>query len=455
MWSRHHLAIARITSRLWQGDRSQAGFAVPLALGLGLVMIIVAASMIGRSQSDRTTTNFQRETNRALGVSEAGVIRVQLFLDRHKLLANQNLDEWVDTLNLLPAEQKNCSSLDLVGVKQQAEIFKNHNWINLDNTDINKGRYQIVDYKYQAGIGTLTLAGEIDVYNTSKNTANSTLAVEIPIGSENAKIPPPGLWARTFKLDPSQQINGQIRAVTCPQITDSNPDGVVGIDQINIAEVNHQPTGQIIADPFTAIPQPKTAPNNFILLPAITSSIELPRAADTTGIRGEYHYLVDIDSSSSEYSINLKDDDQISIKIAADQKVNLYLKGNISLGGGKIVNVNANTAIVRIYGSDRTLKLMIKDNASITAFIHAPFADAQSVKSSSSHPNQGITGAVWVKSWDSASSKGKISIIQAGSWPDFGIEKKEQPSQLSPIGAWQRVESILPTKPNDKLKISK
>jgi hypothetical protein len=98
MWSRHHLAIARITSRLWQGDRSQAGFAVPLALGLGLVMIIVAASTIGRSQSDQTTTSFQRETNRALGVSEAGVIRIQLFLDRHKLLANHNLDQWVEKL---------------------------------------------------------------------------------------------------------------------------------------------------------------------------------------------------------------------------------------------------------------------------------------------------------------------------------------------------------------------
>ena len=290
MWSRHHLAIARIAYKLQQGSRDQTGFAIPLALGLGLVMIIVTASMIGRSQSDRTTTSFQKETNRALGVSEAGVIRVQLFLDRHKLLANKNLDQWVDTLNFLPSEQANCSSLDLAVAKQRVEIFKNHDWINLDNSDLNKGRYRIVDYQYQDGVGKLTLAGEIDPYNNTKNSAISTLTVEIPISSQDANMPPPGLWAQTFKLDPNQKINGQIRAVTCPQVTTSNPNEVTGINQNNIAEVNHQPTGQIIADPFTAIPQPKIAPNNVILLPAITSSIELPRPgfSDSPDANHEY-----------------------------------------------------------------------------------------------------------------------------------------------------------------------
>jgi hypothetical protein len=444
MWSRSQLAIVSIASKLQRENRAQAGFAVPLALGLGLVMIIVAASTIGRYQSDRNTTSFQKETNRALGVSEAGVVRVQAFLDRSKLLATKNLDKWVETLDLLPSEQANCSLLDLIALKQQAAIFKSHNWIDLDNRDLNKGRYQIVDYQYQAGVGRLTLAGEIDVYNTTKNSAKSKLTVEIPVSSEDAKISPPGLWAQTLKLNPSQQVNGQIRAVTCPQITATDLDGVTGIDRTNIAEVDAKPTGQIIADPFTAIPQPKTAPNNAILLPAITKSIELPRPKfSDKDDNNEYNYLVDIDSSSG-YSINLKTGDKIDINIATDKKVNLYIKGSINLDGSQIKNVNPNTSILRIYGSSQTVKLIVKDNASILAFIHAPFADAQSISDLPTQPNSGITGAVWVRSWDSATSVSKISIIQAGNWDDFGISKTEQPSQLSSLGSWQRIETELP-----------
>ncbi len=445
MWSRYQLAIARIASELQRENRAQTGFAVPLALGLGLVMIIVAASTIGRSQSDRTTTSFQRETNRALGVSEAGVVRVQAFLDRSKLLATKNLDRWVDTLESLQPEQKNCSLINLTTLRQQIDIFKNHEWIDLDNRDPNKGRYQIVDYQYQAGVGKLTLAGAIDVYNTTENTAKSTLTVEIPVSSQDAKLPPPGLWAQTLKLNPSQQVNGEIRAVTCPQITATDPDGVTGIDRTNIAEVDNKPTGKIIADPFTAIPQPKIAPNNAILLPAITSSIELPRPGfSDRDDNNEYNYLVDIDNPSSGYSINLKTGDKIDINIPLDKKVNLYVKGNINLGGSQIRNVNPNTSIVRIYGSSQTIKLIVNDNASIAAFIHAPFAAAQSISSIPTQPNPGITGAVWTKSWDSATNMSKIQIIRAGDWEDFGIIKTEQPAQLSSLRSWQRVEMAMP-----------
>jgi hypothetical protein len=443
MWSRSQLAIVSIAYKLQRGNRAQAGFAVPLALGLGLVMIIVAASTIGRSQSDRNTTSSQKETSRALGVSEAGVVRVQAFLDRSKLLATKNLDKWVDTLDVLPSEQANCSLIDRLALKQQAEIFKNHRWIDLDRGDPNKGRYQIVDYRYQAGVGRLTLAGEIDVYNTTKNSAKSTLTVQIPVSSEDAKILPPGLWAQTLKLNPSQQVNGQIRAITCPQITATDPDGVTGIDRTNIAEVDAKPTGQIIADPFTAIPPPKKNPNNAILLPAITGSIELPRPRfSDRDDNNEYNYSVDVDSSSG-YSIDLKTGDKIDINIASDKKVNLYIKGNINLGGSQIRNINPNTSILRIYGSSQTVKFIIKDNASIAALIHAPFAEAQSISNIATQPNPGITGAVWVKSWDSATSMSKISIIQAGNWAGFGISKPEQPSQLSAIGSWQRVETEL------------
>jgi hypothetical protein len=420
-------------------DRTQAGFAMPLALGLGLVMMIVAASMIGRSQSDRDMTSIRRETNRALSVSEAGIIRVQSFLDRHKLLATKNLNQWSNTLDTLSPSQASCRLIDSIGAKQQARLFKNNTWIELDASDLNKGRYRVVDYRYQNGIGKLTVAGKIDAYNTTQNSSNSTLIVEIPIGSESAQIAPPALWANTFNLSTNQKITGQIQGVDCPQLPVADADGIAGVNINNIALISGLPSGQIVADPFTQIPPAKIAPNTAINIPAITNSIELPRPnpSDLPDANGEYHYLVDIDSSG--YSIKLRDLDRIQLNIAANRKVNLYLKGNVDLAGSQTVNVDPTHPNLRIYGSSQTLSLIVKDTASITAFIHAPLADAQSISASPPNPNKKIAGALWVKSWNSATSPNEIPIIQSGTWADFGISKLEQPSQVSPISYWQRI----------------
>jgi hypothetical protein len=442
IYLRYYSRIFNNTSELKRRDSSQSGFAMPVALGLGLVMIIVAASLIGRSQSDRDTSVIQRETNRALSVSEAGIIRVQSFLDRHKLLATKNLNQWSNQLDNLPPSQASCRLIDLTSAKQQAGFFENNTWIDLDNSDRHKGRYRIIDYQYQNGVGKLTVAGEIDAYNTSQNIASSTLTVEIPIGNESARIAPPALWANTFNLSTNQKITGQIQGVDCPQLPIADADGITGVDISNISLIDGSPSGQIIADPFTPIPPVKIAPNTAISIPAITTSIELPRPnpSDLPDANGEYHYLVDIDNPGSGYSIKLQDLDRIQLNVAASRKVNLYLKGNIDLAGSQTINVNSTHPNLRIYGGSQTVRLIVKDTASITAFIHAPLADAQSISSSSTNPTKQIAGAVWVKSWDSAASPNEIPILQRGDWADFGIAKIEQPAQISPISYWQRVE---------------
>jgi hypothetical protein len=438
---RYCLTVSKRKNSLDTRNINQAGFALPVAIGMGLVMIIVAASMIGRAQSDRVITNSQRETSRALSASEAGIIRVQSFLDRHKILATNDLKEWSNTLDSLSPDQKSCRLIDLTITKQQTELFLNNKWIDLDSRDRNQGRYKIVDYQYRDGIGKLTVAGEIDAYNTNQNSSKSTLTVEIPISNESAKIAPPALWANTFNLNPNQKVTGQVQAAACPQLPTIDPDGIVGVDINNISLISGVPSGQIIADPFTPIPAPKVVPANAIPLSAITTSIKLPRLSsiDTPDAKGEYHYLVDIDDSTSGHSIKLKDIDLITIDVTANQKVNLYLKGNIDLAGSQTLNVNPIHPNLRIYGSSQTLKFSIKDNASITAFIHAPFADAQSISSTTPNPNKNITGGLWVNSWDSATDPTEIPIIQAGNWSDFGIAKIEQPAQISPVSSWQRV----------------
>ena len=172
-----YLAVMRTGRNLSHSNNSQAGFAMPLALGMGLMMIIVAASIIGRSQSDRTTTSSQKESNRALSVSEAGIVRVQSYLDRHKFLANRNLNTWVNTLDLLPATQVGCGLINFTQARQQAQLFENGSWLDLDPTDPKKGRYKIIDYQYQNGSGKLTIFSEIDPYNSTQNSSSSRLSL--------------------------------------------------------------------------------------------------------------------------------------------------------------------------------------------------------------------------------------------------------------------------------------
>ncbi len=422
---------------------NQAGFTMPLALGMGLMMIIVAASLIGRSQSDRATGSFQKESNRALSVSETGSIRVQSFLDRHKFLATKNLDKWINTLDILPSSQVGCSLINFTQAKDLALLFKDNSWISIDPSDPNKGRYKVVDYRYQNGSGKLTIVGEIAAYNTTQTSSTSKIIVDIPIGSEAANIAPPALWANTFNLNPTQKITGQIRAVTCPQPPAIDPDGVAGVDASQITAIAGVPSGKIIADPFTSLPPPKIAPSTANLLPAITGSIQLPRVGftDLPDANNEYHYLIDLDSISSGYSLRLQDTDFIKITVPPSFKVNLYLKGNLDLAGSKTIGVDATHPNLRIYGSSTTTNLTIKNTADITAFIHAPLADAKSVNTSPSAPGIGIKGGIWVKSWDSMTSPNDLPIVQTGTWADLGLTKVEQPPQLSPISYWQRVEN--------------
>jgi hypothetical protein len=431
--SQHYLLAKLILPKFSanSSNPAQAGFAMPLALGMGLIMIIIAASLIGRSQ---------RELSRALSVSEAGVIRFQSFLDRHKLLATKQLSQWTTTLDNLPSVQSSCRSINIVSTRQQANLFQTNNWISLDSSDPRKGRYRIVDYQYQSGTGKLTVAAEISAYNNPQNISKHSLIVDIPVSSESAGIAPPALWANTFNLSTNPQITGQVRGVTCPQLPSVDPDGIAGIDATNITLVSGVSSGQIIADPFTPLPAPKVVPANAILLPAITTSIQLPRSnsGDLPDANHEYHYLVDIDNLGSGYSIKLQDLDRIVINVATNEKINLYLKGNIDLAGSQTVNVNSTHPNLRIYGSAQTIRFTIKDTAAITAFIHAPLATATSIQTLTPNPNLQIIGAVWVNSWDSMTSPNQLPIIQAGTWEDFGISKEEQPAQLSPISYWQK-----------------
>ena len=63
----------------------EEGFASVIAVGVGLVLMIIGLTMALRSQSDVALSSTQRSTSRALSAAEVGVTRYQ------NLLRNANL----------------------------------------------------------------------------------------------------------------------------------------------------------------------------------------------------------------------------------------------------------------------------------------------------------------------------------------------------------------------------
>lgn len=70
------------------------GFALPLAMGLGLVMMALAATATIVAQSDRKTSLNRRETGASMLVTEAGIARflTQLRASHNSVLLNRNYD---------------------------------------------------------------------------------------------------------------------------------------------------------------------------------------------------------------------------------------------------------------------------------------------------------------------------------------------------------------------------
>jgi hypothetical protein len=415
---------------------ADAGFALPLSLGVGTIAILFAAIAINSSQTDRSIAVSRERVDLALTTAEIGVTRTQLFLDRYRWLATKNIGDWSQAVKTRTPSQLTCQQADNGQLITQIDKFDRRDWQNIDDTNPNKGRYKVVDYRYVDGVGKLSITGEIDG-NIKGNKSLSNLTINIPIGSEAGNLNPPALWANNLNLNNEPQINGNIRVNVCALPSESDLDGITGAIDSNITHIDGKPSGRLSGDIFTTLPAIFPAPNNAIDLPAITTSITLPRSSDLPDERGNYNYRVGVESATSNYSIRFQDRDRLTININPDRQVNLYLQGNIEFANSQTVNVNPIQPNLRIYGSDRTAELGIANSAIITALIHAPAAKAI-VRQGNTAASNGITGAVWVDRWDTQTNNAAMVINQAGTWTGFNINSAAQPALINPPRSWQQ-----------------
>jgi len=402
---------------------SEQGFAIPIAIGLGLIMILIGSTMVVRSQGDQVTASAQKATADSLGVAETGVTRVQSLLKRFPKMAQSAKSDW-------SSEYTRLSTINTcLGSTQDSNLVTNINaWQSVDSSNSNKGEFKVLAYTYTGNVGTLKIAGrarsENGSTNASADNATNYLEVEIPV-VPLSDFPIPGLWAKNLSMG-NNDVSGNILVAACTP---------AGVSTANIVPNS----GSLNANPSIEYPPLPSMPASGVnTLSAVEAPKTLPEAENIQGADGVYRYLVG--KNGSGRSIELSGSQTLTI--TSGQKVTLYLQGDINMvGTSKIIHTGTPTNF-QVYGSDggtkyriatdtntyTTANVTISGNAEASMFIYAPNATV-SINGTAS-----IRGSVWANTW-SGSKADQLVVTQLANWVGLPLE---QPKRIGSVQSWQR-----------------
>jgi hypothetical protein len=430
---------------------SEDGFAIPIALGMGLIMILLATTAVVRSQNDRVIAVNKRFTTESLVAAETGITRVQDFLNRNRAAASVQAcavpfastssvpyGDCQDTSAVSWKVPGNIPNLCSFNTTDDTTLSKGNNWQNVLAGDDSKGKFRIVSYTtVMSGSdvtgGVLTVEGAIN--SGATNEARSRLQVTLPISNPKDELVA-SLWASETITGSPQIDSDYILGTTCTSTSVVTPPP--SSNRLRIPTNQTMPAA--MAKPTTAVTTPATAAvsnNSYYLLANISSNQELPRTSgtggtgyssnDQPGADGVYRYIV---TSFND-----------SLKITPGKKVWLWVTGDIDLSNKIVVNQCGATGSsstcgpfdVRVYpetpGTAKTLTLN-KGTAVCDVFFHLPdysvtfdnatgTASSQDCGVSSKTPSTDgseNTGIYWVKKWSNGLTDKTIIDAPRAKW---------------------------------------
>jgi hypothetical protein len=208
------------------------GFSVVVALAMGLLMTLLALTILFRTQNDRLLANKEGTASKSLEAADAGAAYYQSLLFRYPILATFNscdindfdgectnpdlTTSWRNITRI--AESSNaCTSSTTLSTDDRTQIQDALNWRNLPSippdNDQNK-KYRVVSYQYNEtdSTGTLIVESQVSlpkVSNASVTGGTSSARVAVRFGVKSifdprAKVNPlvrlPGIWAKSFSV---------------------------------------------------------------------------------------------------------------------------------------------------------------------------------------------------------------------------------------------------------------
>jgi hypothetical protein len=186
----------RAHQRYADGER---GVVLPIALGLGAIMSLVALIMLVRSHNDQTSVVTRDAIAKSEVVAELGINRYKSFINRYRDIGLVPLCRNDSPSGTCEAESwVNASAVyeddTAAATKVSEEASQRLEWQNVSE-DSKDGQYRLIDYTYarvpgdpdgNKGIGTLIVEGRVnqgadDAEVEAAGTATRRLRVTFPV----------------------------------------------------------------------------------------------------------------------------------------------------------------------------------------------------------------------------------------------------------------------------------
>jgi hypothetical protein len=445
----------------------EKGFALPLAMLIGLILMVTGMTMMMRAQGDQTKVIAQNARADAFRSSEVGLARVQDLLNSVRVMATvgskctsgdtgDNCWEKAEVvtdpstdlqrhLKKLVAAAPSCSNPNdaatLTAKINELRGLSENKWFELGNNRY----YRVVGYDYSIGTGrgVLTLEGLSrtsaakdltktlpDIDSDDNAASRNRVVVTIPI----LDSPPlafnrttvPALWISDGTVDDGATFDGDVvEKVASPGCN---------INQTKIKKPTSDYTAQFVGVFFPNLPPiPDSIPPVQKNL-ALTTSETFPRTGDTATTRtinGEsvkvYEYIVD--------NINLSGSDKITI--TPGNRVVFYVKGNIK---GAIehdcgTTTGCKSGNLQIYANGSG-SICLTGNQKLQAFIFAPDYSLGKTDDGT------FIGAAWGKKWGPIpgcpSSSVAVAVTQTKGveWTELIEDLKPKFPELGKIANW-------------------
>jgi Tfp pilus assembly protein PilX len=422
-------------SHLIPSQQSERGFALPVALGMGLIALLLGMTAVLRAQDDRITAVNKHVASQSQLAAETGISRILDFMNDYRMMAKFNAcnnNQWSatngsgagsctnsgSTVNdiswanpgLIPNLNASCGTGTLDTSRTTVQTWTKNSWQAIDTSDASKGEYRLVDYERN---GTLTVEGIVKRGQTGES--KSIVTVKIPLFNvDNEQIA--GLWVRSsISSDPRIDSDVVGPCTGSLSITPLNNKNIIRT-QLQMPNAPAQPavgTGIYSLTNISSLPGTNTTDATGKKLPRLISNNNGTTVDDVPATNGVYNYIV----------TSLDD----SFEFVPGKAVNIWVTGNIDLQGKTIINpCNASGAAtscgpfdVRIYGTGGTGSTLTLNQGTVVCdvFVHMPNYAATFNTSGSNTRNCGgsikNSGVYWLNSWSGANGTNSITTPRA------------------------------------------
>jgi Tfp pilus assembly protein PilX len=457
-------------SHLITSQPKERGFVLPIAMGMGLIAIVIALTAVARSQNDRITALNKKETGTSLTAAEAGAAKVQEFLNRYRAVANYDLDDWNPDN---PANRAFCGTDAVNEINYLTGIGTEDGWSSIESTDpeVAAKNPEFRVRNYVAGTSAeLTIEGRVNKNTTKESTSEVTF--EFPVFSIEDKQAA-SLWATEF-ISGNTQVQSDIYT-SCEADTDRV--GAVG-DRIIVRNTSEIPTTPTLptsnikdldgndesGNPLNGIKDKRLPLDEDEDSPAENPDGELNSGDEV------FYYKV----SSINGSFSVKDRKKVRIWVTGEtidlRDRNVFNECNDSDSTPAIdppLNPTTGEAFlptcsafdVRIYAntSASTGQLLLNQGSRICDIhFHLPSYDAvfstggtplqdkdgNTLKCATSDPGEpeiGNTGIYWMKSWSDSTST-TIYPASEALWRNADVDLtslRQLPPRIGPIENWK------------------